>query len=115
MDGIDSANVILYFHGGVYVIGSADSSAPLVADLARRTNAKVISVDYRLAPENPYPAAVEDATAAYDGLLSLGMDPSNIAISGESAGACLTAAVLLTLRDAGHADALFGVCDVAMG
>lgn len=101
VDGIDSANVILYFHGGVYVIGSADSSAPLVADLARRTNAKVISVDYRLAPENPYPAAVEDATAAYDGLLSLGMDPSNIAISGESAGGGLTAAVLLTLRDAG--------------
>src|ERR1700722_10558423 len=46
LHGIDSANVILYFHGGVYVIGSADSSVPLVADLARRTNAKVISVDY---------------------------------------------------------------------
>jgi monoterpene epsilon-lactone hydrolase len=101
VDGIDSANVILYFHGGVYVIGSADSSVPLVADLARRTNAKVISVDYRLAPENPYPAAVEDATAAYDGLLSLGMDPSNIAIAGESAGGGLTAALLLTLRDGG--------------
>src|SRR3984957_1009762 len=101
VDGIDSANVILYFHGGVYVIGSADSSAPLVADLARRTNAKVISVDYRLAPENPYPAAVQDAKAAYEGLLSQGMDPSNIAISGESAGGGLTAAVLLTLRDAG--------------
>jgi epsilon-lactone hydrolase len=100
VDGIDSANVILYFHGGVYVIGSADSSVPLVADLARRTNAKVISVDYRLAPENPYPAAVEDARAAYDGLLSRGVDPSNIAISGESAGGGLTAAVLLTLRDA---------------
>jgi monoterpene epsilon-lactone hydrolase len=100
VDGIESGNVILYFHGGVYVIGSADSSVPLVADLARRTNAKVISVDYRLAPENPYPAAVEDARAAYDGLLSQGMDPSNIAISGESAGGGLTAAVLLTSRDA---------------
>jgi acetyl esterase/lipase len=100
VDGIDSANVILYFHGGVYVIGSADSSVPLVADLARRTNAKAISVDYRLAPENPYPAAVEDARAAYEGLLSQGVDPSNIAISGESAGGGLTAAVLLALRDA---------------
>jgi acetyl esterase/lipase len=100
VDGIDSANVILYFHGGVYVIGSADSSVPLVADLARRTNAKVISVDYRLAPENPYPAAVEDARAAYEGLLSQGVDPSNIAISGESAGGGLTAAALLALRDA---------------
>src|SRR5882724_6398778 len=85
LDGIDSANVILYFHGGVYVIGSADSSVPLVGDLARRTNTRVVSVDYRLAPENPYPAAVEDARAAYEGLLSQGVDPSNIAISGESA------------------------------
>jgi monoterpene epsilon-lactone hydrolase len=101
VDGTDSSNVILYFHGGVYVIGSADSSVPLAAELARRANAKVISVDYRLAPENPYPAAVEDATAAYDGLLSLGMDPSNIAIAGESAGGGLTAALLLTLRDGG--------------
>jgi acetyl esterase/lipase len=100
VDGLESANVILYFHGGVYVIGSAESSVPLVADLARRTNAKVISVNYRLAPENPYPAAVEDARAAYEGLLSQGVDPSNIAISGESAGGGLTAAVLLALRDA---------------
>jgi monoterpene epsilon-lactone hydrolase len=101
VDGIDSANVILYFHGGVYVIGSADSSVPLVADLARRTNAKVISVNYRLAPENPYPAAVEDARAAYEGLLSQGVDASNIAISGESAGGGLTVAALLSLREAG--------------
>ncbi|MGA7417703.1 MAG: alpha/beta hydrolase [Acidimicrobiales bacterium] len=100
VDGNDSTNVILYFHGGVYVIGSADSSVPLAADVARRTNAKVISVDYRLAPENPYPAAVEDARAAYEGLLSQGVEPSNIAISGESAGGGLTAAVLLALRDA---------------
>jgi acetyl esterase/lipase len=100
VDGIDSANVILYFHGGVYVIGSADSSVPLVADLARRTNTKVISVDYRLAPENPFPAAVEDASAAYEGLLSQGVDPNNIAISGESAGGGLAVAALLTLRDA---------------
>jgi acetyl esterase/lipase len=100
VDGIDSANVILYFHGGVYVIGSADSSVPLVADLARRTNAKAISVDYRLAPENPYPAAVEDARAAYEGLLAQGVDPSTIAIAGESAGGGLTAALLLAVRDA---------------
>src|ERR1700749_5132439 len=72
VDGIDSSNVVLYFHGGVYVIGSAASSVPLPAELARRAEAKVISVDYRLAPENPYPAAVEDARAAYEGLLSQG-------------------------------------------
>jgi acetyl esterase/lipase len=100
VDGGESANVILYFHGGVYVIGSADSSVPLVADLARRTNAKAISVDYRLAPENPYPAAVEDARAVYEGLLAQGVDPSTIAIAGESAGGGLTAALLLAVRDA---------------
>jgi acetyl esterase/lipase len=98
--GADSSNVILYFHGGVYVIGSARASVPLVADLARRSNAKVVSVDYRLAPENPYPAAVEDARTAYEGLLSQGVEPSSIAISGESAGGGLAVALLLAIRDA---------------
>jgi epsilon-lactone hydrolase len=93
--------VIQYFHGGVYVIGSAQASVPLVADLARRTNAKVISVNYRLAPENPYPAALEDARTVYEGLLSQGVSPGSIAISGESAGGGLSAALLLSLRDAG--------------
>jgi epsilon-lactone hydrolase len=99
VDGADSDNVILYFHGGVYVIGSAGASVPLVADLARRTGAKVITVDYRLAPEHPYPAAVDDARTAYQGLLSHGVDPSNIAISGESAGGGLAVALLLATRD----------------
>jgi acetyl esterase/lipase len=100
VDGVDSANVILYFHGGVYVIGSAGSSVPLVADLARRTHTKVVTLDYRLAPENPYPAAVEDARAAYAGLLSQGVDPGNIAFAGESAGGGLAVAALLASRDA---------------
>jgi monoterpene epsilon-lactone hydrolase len=99
-DGNESANVVLYFHGGVYVIGSARASLPLAADLARRTRAKVVSVDYRLAPENPYPAAVDDAEAAYEGLLDQGVDPSNVAVSGESAGGGLAVALLLRLRDA---------------
>jgi epsilon-lactone hydrolase len=99
-EGSDSANVILYFHGGVYVIGSADSSLPLAADLARRTSAKVVSVNYRLAPEHPYPAAIDDAKAAYEGLLAEGIDPANIAVSGESAGGGLAVSLLLLLRDA---------------
>jgi acetyl esterase/lipase len=99
IDGADCANVILYLHGGGYLIGSAQASAPLVADIARRTGAKVVSVDYRLAPENPYPAAVEDAKAAYAALLSQGVDPGQIALAGESAGAGLVAATLLGLRD----------------
>jgi acetyl esterase/lipase len=99
--GVDPSNVILYFHGGVYVLGSAGASVPLAADLARRSNAKVVSVGYRLAPENPYPAAVEDAQIAYESLLSRGVDPNSIALSGESAGGGLAVALLLAIRDAG--------------
>jgi epsilon-lactone hydrolase len=101
IDGTDPADVILYFHGGVYVIGSAAATVPLVSDLARRTASKVITVDYRLAPENPYPAALQDARAAYEGLLQQGIDPGRIALAGESAGAGLVMATLLALRDAG--------------
>jgi monoterpene epsilon-lactone hydrolase len=99
--GTNSSRTILYFHGGVYVIGSADATVPLASDLARRFNAKVVSVDYRLAPENPHPAALEDAKAAYQGLLSQGIEPRNIALAGESAGAGLAIALMLTLRTAG--------------
>jgi epsilon-lactone hydrolase len=100
IDGADSSNVILYFHGGVYVIGSAGASVPLVSDLVRRSNAKAMSIDYRLAPENPYPAALDDARTAYEELLAWGVEPSSIAISGESAGGGLAVALLLALRDA---------------
>jgi monoterpene epsilon-lactone hydrolase len=99
--GTDPTNVILYFHGGVYVIGSAATSVPLVSDLARRTGAKVVTLDYRLAPEHPYPAALEDARAAYEGLLGQGIDPGRIALAGESAGGGLAVATLIALRDAG--------------
>jgi acetyl esterase/lipase len=101
VQGRDADNVILYFHGGVYVIGSAATSVPLVSDLARRTGAKAVTVDYRLAPEHPYPAAVEDAQAAYEGLLSQGVEPGQIALAGESAGGGLAVATLLALRAAG--------------
>jgi epsilon-lactone hydrolase len=97
----DSSNVFLYFHGGVYVIGSAAASVPLVSELARRADAKGITLDYRLAPEHPFPAAVEDARAAYEGLLGQGVDPAHIALAGESAGCGLAVATLLGLREAG--------------
>jgi epsilon-lactone hydrolase len=99
--GIHTAKTILYLHGGVYVIGSAASSVPLVSDLARRAQARAVTVDYRLAPEHPYPAAVDDARAAYEGLLAQGVDPGQIALAGESAGGGLAVATLLALRDAG--------------
>jgi acetyl esterase/lipase len=97
----DSTSVVLYFHGGVYVIGSAAASVSLVSDLTRRADAKAITVDYRLAPEHPYPAAVEDARAAYEGLLGQGVDPRRIALAGESAGGGLAVATLLAMRDGG--------------
>lgn len=97
----DSTNVVLYFHGGVYVIGSATASVPLASELARRTGSKVVTVDYRLAPEHPYPAAVDDAWAAYEALLGQGVDPRKIALAGESAGGGLAVATLVALRDGG--------------
>jgi len=65
VDGIEPRHVVLYFHGGVYVLGDAFQAAGLASEIGRRTRAKVISVDYRLAPEHPYPVAVDDALAAY--------------------------------------------------
>jgi epsilon-lactone hydrolase len=101
IEGTAAENVILYFHGGVYVIGTAVASVPLVSEVVRRAGARAITLDYRLAPENPYPAAVEDARAAYEGLLAQGIDPSQIALAGESAGGGLAVATLLALRAAG--------------
>jgi hypothetical protein len=83
-NGADPA--VLYFHGGGYVAGSARTGTHLAAELARRTGGRALSVDYRLAPEHPYPAAVEDGLAAYAGLLESGVSPAQIAVAGESAG-----------------------------
>jgi monoterpene epsilon-lactone hydrolase len=97
----DPSTVLLYFHGGAYALGSAADSVGLAADVARRAGARAISVDYRLAPENPYPAAVDDAVAAYRALLDDGTPSSRIGIVGESAGGGLVIATLVALKDAG--------------
>jgi epsilon-lactone hydrolase len=99
--GIEPRHVVLYFHGGVYVIGDAFLAADLASQVGRRVRAKVISVDYRLAPEHPYPAAVDDALAAYEALLQSGVDASNIVFAGESAGGGLAVATLINARDHG--------------
>ena len=101
VDGIEPRHVVLYFHGGVYVMSDAFLAAGLASQLARRTNAKVMSVDYRLAPEHPYPAAVEDALAAYEALLETGTAPPDIVFAGESAGGGLAIATLVNARDHG--------------
>jgi monoterpene epsilon-lactone hydrolase len=101
VDGIEPRHVVLYFHGGVYVLGDAFQAAGLASEVGRRTRAKVISVDYRLAPEHPYPAAVDDALAAYEALLNNGTAPSDIAFAGESAGGGLAVAAMVSARDHG--------------
>jgi monoterpene epsilon-lactone hydrolase len=101
IDGIEPRHVVLYFHGGVYVMSDAFLAAGLASQVGRRTQAKVISVDYRLAPEHPYPAAVDDALAAYEALLQTGIAPSDIVFAGESAGGGLVIATLVNARDHG--------------
>jgi monoterpene epsilon-lactone hydrolase len=101
IDGTSPRHVVLYFHGGVYVLGDAVQAAALAAQVGRRTSATVISVDYRLAPEHPYPAAVDDALAAYRAVLDGGTAPSDIAFAGESAGGGLAVATLVNARDHG--------------
>jgi monoterpene epsilon-lactone hydrolase len=101
IDGIERRHVVLYFHAGVYVLGDAFQSAGLASEVGRRTRAKVISVDYRLAPEDPYPAAVDDALAAYEALLQGGTAASDIALAGESAGGGLAIATMVNARDHG--------------
>jgi Esterase/lipase len=92
---------VLYFHGGGYVAGSARTGTHLAAELARRTGGRALSVDYRLAPEHPYPAAVEDGLAAYGGLLESGASPSPGPGRGGSAGGGLAVATLLAAREQG--------------
>ena len=101
IDGVESRHVVLYLHGGVYVLGDAFQSAELAAQIGRRVQARVISLDYRLAPEHPYPAAVDDAFAAYEALLRDGVAPSDIVFAGDSAGGGLAVAALVNARDHG--------------
>jgi len=99
----ESSRVLLFLHGGGYVSGSLISHRALVAEAGRQAAARTLAIEYRLAPEHPYPAGLEDALAAYRFLLASGVAPRDIAIGGDSAGGGLTLAMLLTLRDRGEA------------
>ena len=96
-----SGAVLLYLHGGGYVIGSARSGAGLATALARRARAVAYSLDYRLAPEHPFPAALEDGLAAYRALLDAGGGAHRVVVAGDSAGGGLALAVLVSARDEG--------------
>jgi monoterpene epsilon-lactone hydrolase len=92
---------ILYFHGGSFIVGSPETAIGLTGNLVVRSGYPAMSLDYRLAPEHPYPAAVEDAVAAYRELLDLGEPAATIAFVGDSAGGGLAVATALAARDAG--------------
>jgi monoterpene epsilon-lactone hydrolase len=94
--------VILYLHGGAYCVGSPLTHRALTGNLALAVEARVFVADYRLAPEHPFPAALDDAVAAYEGLLANGHEPSDLVIAGDSAGGGLTAATALRLRELGR-------------
>lgn len=98
-EGEDEDKVILYFHGGGYVLGSIEAHRAIVGKFVKGTGLKALLFDYRLAPEHPHPAALEDALAAYDWMLEQGLAPQNIVFAGDSAGAGLALATLLALKD----------------
>ena len=102
--------VVLYFHGGGYAIGSPRSHRHLAAALARAAGTRALLLDYRLAPEHPFPAAVEDAVSGYRYLLSRGIRPGRIAIAGDSAGGGLVVAAMLAIREAGLPQPACGWC-----
>jgi monoterpene epsilon-lactone hydrolase len=101
---------VLYVHGGGYVIGSVNTHRDLLARIARASGARVLGINYRLAPEHPFPAAVEDSVAAYRWMLAQGLKPNRIAVAGDSAGGGLTVATLIAIRDAKLPIPGAGVC-----
>jgi acetyl esterase/lipase len=106
----ESTRVVLYLHGGGYVIGSRRTHRELAARIAAAARARVLVLEYRLAPEAPFPAAVDDATAAFRWMRAQGIAAASIAIAGDSAGGGLTLATLLALRDAGDALPACAIC-----
>jgi epsilon-lactone hydrolase len=92
-------HAMLYLHGGCYTTGSVETHRELMTRLSIAASMRVLGLNYRLAPMHPFPAAVEDAAAAYRWLLSIGIEPARIAIAGDSAGAGLALAAIMTIRD----------------
>lgn len=97
--GIDPERAVLYLHGGGYAIGSINTHRRLAYDISAASSARVLLIDYRLAPEHPFPAAVDDAATAWRWLLQQGFATDRLAIAGDSAGGGLTIATLVNLRD----------------
>lgn len=102
LHGSDTQPVMLYLHGGGFIACSPETHRPLVGSIVRRTGFTAYVPAYRLAPEHPYPAALEDAVGAYDHLVQdLGVDPARIVVAGDSAGGGLALALVMSIRDRG--------------
>jgi epsilon-lactone hydrolase len=99
--GADPTRAILFLHGGGYIAGSIASHRHMIAQAGREAGARTLALGYRLAPEHPFPAALEDTLAGYRYLLAQGFDPGRIAMAGESAGGGLAVAALVRLRETG--------------
>jgi monoterpene epsilon-lactone hydrolase len=108
--GAAADRAVLYLHGGGYVLGSIGTHRELAARISQASGARCLVIDYRLGPEHPFPAAVEDAVKAYRWLLDVGYAPERLAIAGDSAGGGLTVATLVALRDAKLPLPATGVC-----
>jgi monoterpene epsilon-lactone hydrolase len=102
--------IMIYLHGGGYVVGSPATHRNFVARLAKACGIRALSVDYRLAPEHPFPAALEDSLAVYHQVLDHGIAPENIVLAGDSAGSGLALATLISLRDNQHPLPAMSVC-----
>ncbi|WP_051718299.1 alpha/beta hydrolase [Hymenobacter sp. IS2118] len=101
--GAHATRVMLYLHGGGYVLGSLNTHRSMVGSLAQRCGLNVLTINYRKAPDHPFPAALDDARRAYRWLLRHGHQPHDIVVAGDSAGGGLALALVLALRDAGEA------------
>lgn len=108
--GAAADRAVLYVHGGGYVIGSINTHRDLMGRISRASGARVLGINYRLAPEHPFPAAVDDSVAAYRWMLAQGLKPNRISVAGDSAGGGLTVATLVAIRDAKLPVPGAGVC-----
>jgi epsilon-lactone hydrolase len=106
----DPSRAILFLHGGGYISGSIESHRPLATEIGRAAGARTLALAYRRAPEDPFPAAVEDVIAAYRFLLAEGFAPSHIAIAGDSAGGGLAVALMVAAREQGLAQPACAWC-----
>jgi acetyl esterase/lipase len=100
-DGSDNKRLLLYFHGGAYVMGSAATHRKMLSFIAAFSGVRALLPNYRLAPEHPFPAGLDDCVGLYRGLLESGCSPDRVVLGGDSAGGGMAMATLMSLRDAG--------------